>query len=169
MTADDASSPARTLWIVCPVFHDIPSWMLLRQRLDRLLDSDPSFRGLKRNYVVFDDSGGSDPEVERISTSTEVMVVTPARNLGNQRAIVAAVREVVGDVGDHDLIVTMDADGEDAPEDVLRLLSELERPVSEPMRVVLAKRTGRRRGAMSMQLFYPGYRVLFRLLTGFKT
>lgn len=117
---------------------------------------------------MFDDSAGSDPEIERISTSPEVMVVTPPRNLGNQRAIVAAVREVVAEVGDHDLIVTMDADGEDAPEDVSRLLSELDRPASEPMRVVLARRTGRRRGTLPMQLFYPGYRVLFRFLTGFR-
>lgn len=167
--ADAGSSPARKLWIVCPVFHDVPSWTVLRQRLDDLLDSDPAFRGLERRFVVFDDSAGSDPEIERISPSPEVMVVTPPRNLGNQRAIVAAVREVVAEVHGHDLIVTMDADGEDAPEDVLKLLSELDRPASEPMRVVLAERTGRRRGALSMQLFYPGYRVLFRLLTGFKT
>ena len=79
---------------------------------------------------MFDDSAGSDPEIERISPSPEVMVVTPPRNLGNQRAIVAAVREVVAEVHDHDLIVTMDADGEDAPEDVSKLLSELDRPAS---------------------------------------
>jgi len=167
--AGAGSSPARKLWIVCPVFHDVPSWTVLRQRLDELLDADSAFRGLERRFVVFDDSAGFDPEIERISPSPEVMVVTPPRNLGNQRAIVAAVREVVAEVHDHDLIVTMDADGEDAPEDVSKLLSELDRPASEPMRVVLAKRTGRRRGALSMQLFYPGYRVLFRLLTGFKT
>ena len=65
--ADAGSSPARKLWIVCPVFHDVPSWTVLRQRLDELLDADPSFRGLERRFVVFDDSAGSDPEIERIS------------------------------------------------------------------------------------------------------
>lgn len=165
MSASEAGT-AKRIWIVCPVYFDVPSWTILRQRLDSALDSDPSFRDAERRFVVFDDSAGEDPEIARIADQPGLTVVTPAENRGNQLAIVQALRESSANFDDEDLIVTMDADGEDSPEDVPRLLAEVERSSSDPMQVVLAKRIGRRRGAFSMQLFYPVYRATFALLTG---
>lgn len=164
--SSNRQSEQQKIWIVCPVYFDVPSWTILHQRLNAALDAVPELRGAERRFVVFDDSAGADPEIARISDLPGVEVVTPSDNQGNQQAIIHALREVVPEIGDEDLIVTMDADGEDAPEDVPKLLSEVGASVSEPLRVVLAKRTGRRRGAFSMQLFYPLYRVLFAALTG---
>lgn len=168
MSASQAGRPSR-LWVVCPVYFDVPSWSILHQRLGAALDADPKLRDLERRFVLLDDSAGSDPEIDRISTQDGVTIVTPPRNLGNQLAIVRALREVADDLADDDLLITMDADGEDSPEDVPRLLREVGPSQADPMRMALAKRIGRRRGALSMQLFYPLYRLLFALLTGVTT
>ena len=65
---------------------------------------------------------------------------------------------------DDDIVVTMDADGEDAPEDVPRLLAALEAAASDRV-VVLAMRTKRAESAL-FKLFYACFRLMFRLLTG---
>jgi len=166
MSARGATKPPERIWIVCPVYFDVPSWTILHKRLDAALDSDLELSQAERRFVVFDDSAGADPEIARIADLPGVRMVTPRDNQGNQQAIVHALRDLVPEIDDEDLIVTMDADGEDAPEDVPRLLAKVGPSASDPMRVVLAKRTGRRRGAFSMQLFYPLYRVLFAALTG---
>jgi hypothetical protein len=92
-------------------------------------------------------------------------VVTPPFNLGHQRAIVFGLRRLAAEVDEADLVVTLDADGEDRPEDVLRLLA----PVREGRRgektVALALRTHRRE-TLPFKVLYFLFRVLFRTLTG---
>jgi hypothetical protein len=58
----------------------------------------------------------------------------------------------------------MDSDGEDAPEDVPRMLEALKRAGSERV-VVLAARTSRNESPL-FKLFYFFFRMMFRVLTG---
>ena len=165
MSPRQAGEPGR-IWIVSPIYFDVPSWLVVRDRLDHALDSNPAYAGLERRFTLLDDSVGADPAIDELRNLEGVRVLTPPHNLGNQKAIVYALRELLPEFADEDLVVTMDADGEDSPEDVPSLLDGLGVSSSDPMRVVLAKRAGRRRGVFTMQAFYPVYRVLFALLTG---
>ena len=54
-------------------------------------------------------------------------VLQPPFNLGHQRGIVYALRKMLPRIADDDAVVTMDADGEDRPEDLPRLLAALAR------------------------------------------
>ena len=71
---------------------------------------------------------GSDSSVQRRSASdwarppAHVTVLQPPFNLGHQRALVYALRKALPQIADEDAVVTLDADGEDRPEDLPRLL-----------------------------------------------
>lgn len=152
------------LWIVCPVYLDVASFLILRERLLEVVGADPALTPLEPRFVVADDSGGTDPEIARLAGHDDVRVVEPPFNLGHQRALVYALRRIAAEVDDEDLVVTMDADGEDAPEDVPRLLAELLEAGSDRT-VVLALRTGRQE-SLAFKVFYACFKALFRTLTG---
>jgi polyisoprenyl-phosphate glycosyltransferase len=154
----------RRLWVVSPVYLDVESYLLLRTRLMAVIAADPALTDLDLRLVVADDSGGLDPEMAILREHQDVLVVEPPFNLGHQRAIVYALRTIAGRLEDDDLVVTMDADGEDAPADVPRLLAELLNASSDRV-VVLALRT-KRLESRSFKVLYFAFRTAFRLLTG---
>jgi len=146
------------------VYLDVASFLILRERLSTATASDPQLAGMEVRFVVADDSGGTDPEVTQLAEHGDIRIVEPPFNLGHQRALVYALRRIARDVDDEDFVVTMDADGEDSPEDVPRLIHELLRAGSDRT-VVHALRTSREE-SLAFKLFYTLFRVLFRTLTG---
>ena len=152
------------LWIVTPVYLDVSSFMIVRERVLEHLRHRPEHAGLEVHFVVADDTGGIDPDIVLLAEFDDVIVLEPPFNLGHQRAIVYALRTISREMEDDDLVVTMDADGEDAPEDVPRLLDELVHARSNRS-VVLARRTERSE-SIAFKLFYLAFRALFKLLTG---
>ena len=63
------------------------------------------------------------------------------------------------------LVVTLDADGEDRPEDLPRLLALLAAKPEAERKVVLALRA-KRRESLGFKVLYQLFRLLFRSLTG---
>jgi hypothetical protein len=166
----------RTLWIFSPVYHDVACFLRLREEVLQAL------RGANREFarvvfVVVDDTGGNDPEIQQILALRAVRVVTPPFNLGHQRAIVFALRTLAREVDEADWVLTLDADGEDQPSDVPRLIEALESQDSHPplMRgddsfsrlrwIVLARRT-KRRETLVFKVLYLCFKTLFLTLTG---
>jgi glycosyltransferase involved in cell wall biosynthesis len=153
-----------TTWIFTPVYRDVRSFRILRERLLEVLVDDPEDGGDVR-FLVIDDTAGQDPEVESLTALEDVTVIYPPFNLGHQRALVYALRKTLSEIDDGDAVVTMDADGEDRPEDLPRLLAKLRsRPPAERP-AVLALRT-KRRESIGFKLLYRLFRLLFRSLTG---
>lgn len=142
------------LWIFTPVYFDVPSLLLLRERLLE--------HGAR--IVVADDSAGRDPEIAKLRELEDVHVVQPPFNLGHQRAIVYAIRMLAAEIEDDDVIVTLDADGEDKPEDLPRLVEELLAERSERA-IVMARRTSRSEPPL-FRIGYFFFKLVFRLLTG---
>ncbi|HEU5252393.1 MAG TPA: glycosyltransferase [Solirubrobacterales bacterium] len=151
-------------WIFTPIYRDVRSFRILRERLLEVLASDPEASGEVR-FLAIDDTAGQDPEVESLASFADVTVVYPPFNLGHQRALVYALRKTLPEIADEDAIVTMDADGEDRPEDLPRLLAELRAKPPSERPVVLALRT-KRRESIGFKIFYRLFRLLFRSLTG---
>jgi len=150
-------------WVFAPVYRDVESYLLLRERIREVLDADPE-RGTVR-FVVLDDTAGQDPEVSRLAACGDVTVLQPPFNLGHQRAIVYALRKTLPKIADEDTVITLDADGEDRPEDIPRMLAPLPERSSSDQRIVLALRT-KRHESLPFKLMYRLFRLLFRALTG---
>ena len=94
-------------WIVTPVYRDVGSFEILRERLLEVLGADAT----DARFVVIDDTAGQDEEIERLHSYEDVTVLRPPFNLGHQRAIVYALRKILPRVGDDDAVVTLDAAG----------------------------------------------------------
>jgi glycosyltransferase involved in cell wall biosynthesis len=152
-----------SVWLVTPVYRDVRSFLILRERLlESLREAAPG----PARFVVVDDTAGQDPEIERLRELEDVTVLRPPFNLGHQRAIVYALRKTLPEVADDDLIVTLDADGEDRPDDLPRLLAPLASGGEHPeQKVALALRT-KRRESIGFKVAYRLFRLLFRALTG---
>lgn len=110
------------LCIVTPVYNDWPCFIRLMQELDQIC----SLLACRVSVLAIDD-GSTEPAPRNLQAAgplaslQKVEIVTLATNVGHQRAIaiglaMAAKEEEI------DAIVIMDADGEDRPQDILRLI-----------------------------------------------
>jgi len=153
-----------TTWIFTPVYRDVRSFRILHERLLGELAGSAAASGEIR-FVAIDDTAGQDPEMASLMDLGDVTVLRPPFNLGHQRALVYALRKALPQIADDDAVVTLDADGEDRPEDLPRLLGALAGRPEEERRVVLALRT-KRREPLGFKVLYRLFRLLFRSLTG---
>lgn len=153
------------LWIITPCYLDVPSLLILREHVLETLATTPSLGGLTPRLVVMDDTAGSDPEIAGLGALADVQVVEPPFNLGHQRGIVFALRTSAAEMDGDDLVVTLDADGQDRPEDLPAMLEPLLAPGAAVSTVVLARRTSREE-SLGFRAGYVGFRVAFRALTG---
>jgi polyisoprenyl-phosphate glycosyltransferase len=153
-----------TTWVVTPVYRDTGSFLILRDRVREVLAGDGASRGPLR-FVAIDDTAGQDPEIAKIEPLDDVTVLRPPFNLGHQRGIVYALRKILPRLEDDDAVVTMDADGEDRPEDLPRLLGALDPEDESERHVVLALRT-KRHEPPAFKVLYRLFKLLFRTLTG---
>ena len=160
-TPDAPQAPQ--LWIVSPSYHDVESFQLLRQRIIALRQRWSVAYDI--HFVLVDDTGGTDHRMSDLAPLDDVMVVELPFNVGHQRAIVFGLRSILDLIDDADLIVTMDADGEDRPEDLPRLLAPLEENPSELGFLSVARRT-KRQESIRFRTMYFLFRNLFRILTG---
>ncbi len=153
------------LWIVTPSYDDVPSFMILRSRILDVIKTARSLPELAVRFIIIDDTAGNDDEIEELQVFPDVRVITPPFNLGHQRAIVYGLRLVLSDMHESDLIVTMDADGEDLPEDLPRLLEPLVASTARRGTLCVARRT-KRSESLKFRILYTFFRTMFRILTG---
>jgi polyisoprenyl-phosphate glycosyltransferase len=157
-------SSEQLIYVLSPVFNDVESWTLLRKRVLEELEgagvADPS----RVRFVVVDDTGGLDPAIPSLAGMPDTTIISPPFNVGHQRAIVYGSRKILDEMPSDALLVTMDADGEDRPEDVPRLVTALlESPPETAM--AIAERT-QRQERLKFRVFYAAFKVLFRIATG---
>ena len=153
------------LWIISPVYFDVESYLLLRDQLLDVLQQVQIPSSVQVEFVAVDDTGGLDHDFDRLRIMDDVRVIEPPFNLGHQRALVYALRSLADKIEDDDFIVTLDADGEDQPSDLPRLLQPLLDEPANLRRIVLAVRR-KRRESFLFKVFYFLFRVLFRSLVG---
>ncbi len=147
--------------ILMPVYDD---WAALSQLLP-LLDRELKKAGYKAELVLIDD-GSTTRAPNHVSVFLEaivsVEVVSLKRNLGHQRAIAVGLSYIENTYQERSVVI-MDADGEDKPEDVPRLIDACIAHGAE--RIVFAARLKRSEGLL-FTVFYHLYRFLHLLLTG---
>ncbi len=153
---------AEEIVVLIPVFNDWESVEQLLPRLDRELAQS----GMAVDVLIVDD--GSVLEGEGVADSNafeairRIDVLRLRRNLGHQRAIAIGLA-YVEDCLSTSAVVVMDADGEDDPADVPRLVGRLREEGNR--KIVFAERT-RRSESIAFRIFYLFYKILHYLLTG---
>lgn len=157
-------NPSR-MWLVSPVYLDVESYLRVREHVLDVAAGHDQLRAIPIEFVVVDDTAGSDPDIDALRKLSDVTVIEPPFNLGHQRAIVYGLRVIATRVSDSDLVVTLDGDGEDRPEDLPRLLQPLLANTDDLTTIVLARRT-RRRTTLTFKIMYFFFALLFRILTG---
>ena len=153
------------IWIVCPTYLDVPAFGILHSRVLEILRIQNEDVAQTVEFVVVDDTGGFDPDVTQLAGFDDVLLVTTPFNVGHQRAIVCGLRFVLPQLRDSDIVVTMDADGEDRPEDLPRLIAPLLEDRSRLGTVCVARRT-KRTEPLTFRMMYVMFRLMFRVLTG---
>jgi polyisoprenyl-phosphate glycosyltransferase len=153
------------IWVVSPSYADVVSFTILRERILEVVRGAPALHDAELHFVVIDDTAGIDHEISKLTAFDDTTVITPPFNLGHQRAIVYGLRLIAPDLQSEDMVVTMDSDGEDQPEDIPRLLAPLLAAPDEHNLLCLARRT-KRQESFRFQMMYLFFRVLFRTLTG---
>ena len=155
------SKPLR-IAIVLPIFNDWVSFAQLVRELDQLFDGRPE----KPIIIAVDDGSSEEPAelaqaVGRLTGLGGIEILTLITNLGHQRAIAVGLYEA-NRRNAFDAVVVMDADGEDRPLDVLRLI---DMAIDNPKRIIVARRAKRSEGP-TFKLYYSIYKLTFRLMTG---
>ena len=129
---NDAAPPA--LSVVIPVFNEARSLGVLHERLFRTLER------VGRPYeIIFVDDGSRDESADVLRTlrarDPAVRMIRFTRNYGQHAALLAGMERARGDI-----VVTLDADLQNPPEEIPRLLKALE----DGADVVAGRRVSRR-------------------------
>jgi hypothetical protein len=156
---------ATRLWVVSPCYRDVASFLTLRTHILRVLTAEPVVAPKDVHFVVVDDSAGYDNDIDQLKAFPDVRVITPPFNLGHQRALVFGLRLILPEVLESDLLVTMDADGEDRPEDLPLLIQPLLATPEEHGLLTVARRT-KRSETLKFRVMYVFFRTMFHMLTG---
>ena len=153
----------RELVVLLPVFNDWAALGKLLGGLDRALASSR----IEADVLVVNDGSTEPFDPSAISgdlrSIARVEVLHLRRNLGHQRAIAIGLAFIEAERPECRAVVLMDSDGEDAPEDVPRLLARYEQEGRR--KIVFAERTKRSESSL-FRFFYLLYRVAHRILTG---
>lgn len=148
--------------ILTPVFDDWESCGIMLKRLDEVLYE----HGICARVLAVDDGSNESPGDQFLNGNyrafTAVDVLRLRRNLGHQRAIALGLAHTHAEIPCRG-VVAMDADGEDDPRDVPRLLAAC--AAHDHKKIVFAERT-RRPESLTFRFFYFLYRVIHRVLTG---
>jgi len=142
--------------IVIPVYNEEENVPILYERLKKVLEELPY------NYeIIFVDDGSTDRTRERLEEiarkDKRVKVIEFARNFGQTAAMAAGMDYATGDV-----IITMDGDLQNDPEDIPRLLEKMK----EGYDVVSGWRKNRKDAAVSRKLPSKVANWLIGKLTG---
>jgi len=156
------TTPAPSGLCFCiPVFNDWVAVQLLLQQLDELAARIP-----EPVSVLLVDDGSTEPVPSALNflprSIRGVQILPLRRNLGHQRAIAIGLTYLYAERPCR-AVVVMDADGEDAPADVHKLVDELARHAAPT--AVFAQRDRRSEG-LGFRLAYHAYKLVHRVLTG---
>jgi glycosyltransferase involved in cell wall biosynthesis len=155
------SENLKKLIICMPVYNDWESVIVLLNRIEKVSKNISA----KFDIILVDDGSTIRPpkKINMIKPQIgKIEIIQLRRNIGHQRAIAIGLSYIQAEKECQGVIV-MDADGEDSPEDVHKLIEAFER--AEGAKVIFAKRA-RRTENYIFKLFYRFYKIIHFVLIG---
>jgi polyisoprenyl-phosphate glycosyltransferase len=146
--------------ILIPSYNDWPSISILLEKLSQEL---AILKQAGHILIVNDGSKQVQPSLpEKLSSCMQsIEILHLVRNLGHQRAIAIGLSSL-HERTNIEAILVMDADGEDRPEDIGKLLVAHQ---ADPDVIIVAKRK-KRRESLLFRIFYRFYQWIFFLAVG---
>ena len=162
LNKDINGNPADVILLI-PVRDD---WYALGKLLSAL-DAEFANKGVMSEGLIVDDCSEQrvaevDLDFGPFASFRKVSVVELKRNLGHQRAIALGLTYIDANL-DTSMVLVMDGDGEDRPDEAVRLVKRCRELGNS--KIVFAKRTRRSEGTL-FRIFYFVYKFLYRVLTG---
>jgi glycosyltransferase involved in cell wall biosynthesis len=153
----------KTITILMPVYNDWDSFTRLVNDIDQCAGE---LKNTTIHIIAVDDGSTLSFPTAKHPFKTypsiqEISILHLARNLGHQKAIALGIAYINSNLP-CDFIIIMDADGEDQPEDIAKLLEESNKHSGS---VIFARRTRRSEGIV-FRAFYFFYKIFFNFLTG---
>jgi glycosyltransferase involved in cell wall biosynthesis len=160
--SDGSGTPvSERLAIIVPVFNDWTSFAILCRNIDRLA---PAW-GVRVSIIAVDDCSAeplpADAQLKDLTNVCGLEILSLVCNLGHQRAIAVGLAAAL-DARDFNAVVIADADGEDRPEDIGRMIDAHRRDRGA---LIVGRRAARSEG-LGFRAFYCLYKLIFRLSTG---
>ncbi len=159
ISTEQKQEELKSLTVITPVFNDWDCLPSLIGGLGRIQESLAHI-----HLLIINDGSTQNPSINALDFPewiTSIKVVHVGCNVGHQRAIAIGISEVVRH-SYSSLVMVIDSDGEDIPEDVHYLLSAIRK---KPEAIVVAKRKGRTEN-QKFKASYRCFKLLFELLTG---
>jgi len=145
-------------YILLPVFDD---WTSTQSLVKEMKDNIPGIVWQNLHFILVDDASNQlIPADFDLPAPSDVLRLH--RNLGHQRAIAIGLAYIVEHKKDGKAILVMDADGEDSPAGMMKLLNVAD---EKPGQIIFAARRNRNNSVL-FKMAYQLYRTLFALLTG---
>lgn len=157
MAASQSGSAKISLGVVIPVLDDWESLRRLLPEIEQEVGDDSHLY-----FCVVDDGSLIQTDVAVLPVGAHsIALVQLTTNLGHQRAICVGLNHI-SQLFSLDAVVVMDADGEDSPRALKRLIARLQ---GDSPQVAVARRATRTE-KWKFRLLYRVYKLLFRVLTG---
>jgi len=145
--------------ILLPQFND---WEALNLLIEKINTDVASEILATTSVLIVDDCSSIDRTTPFPAFKGKcIQVLRLYRNLGHQRAIAIGLSYIAEKLP-CDKVVVMDADGEDAPNDINTLFA---RSAQVPGKIIFAERS-KRHESFLFRFFYVVYKSVFKLLTG---
>jgi glycosyltransferase involved in cell wall biosynthesis len=147
-------STAPRVCVAISLYNEEEVFPELLRRLRAVLDVLPG----GPHEIIFVDDGSSDGTFEKVAAAAaedqRITGISLSRNFGHQAALSAAL-----DHGSADVVIVMDGDLQDPPEEIPRFLQEY----SKGFDVVFARRTDRKEPLILRACYYFFYRMIAAL------
>ncbi len=158
-----AGSLTKNNILLIPIYNDWEALSFLLRKLDgSLLTVEGNI-----DVVIIDDGSSLDPSsflssIPDFHRIDRIEMLRLGRNLGHQKAIAIGL-SYVEEHFDFNALVIMDGDGEDDPDDIVKLLTEMK--VRGDKEIIFASREKHSDGFI-FRMFYQLFKSLCLLLTG---
>ncbi len=145
--------------ILIPVYNDWKSLNKLLAEIDKCLKNEKNF---KTEILVVNDNSSEVCFINNqdLTTIKNIEVLTIKKNLGSQKCIAIGLN-YIKETGENFLITVMDADGEDSPKELTKMLYA----ANENRDFVITSNRKKRKEALHIRFFYKLHLVISFLFT----
>lgn len=146
--------------IICltPVYNDWESFSILVSQILKIISNS--------NYtirIVAVNDGSLEDFNELLNNELSIEILDLKTNIGHQRAIAVGLQYINETKHDFDYVIVLDSDGEDKPEDILKLVEKCE--TEKNNKIIFAQRN-KRQESLTFRIGYYFYKIIFNWLTG---